>query len=339
MLECPLALLWALISLRCWDGKWSYSSVQVFEMLIADIHRRWAYYIYAMIMALFAILLCFTRESRPSLLLVGEVNRIRKDLGDDSLEALNHDHTPDLRTFAKVALFRPAQLLVTEFLVCTIALMVAYVFALFYMFTEALQPIYQGMGFTLAQASLPFLAIGVGVLCLSALTRILDHRRINARQASGQPIQPEDKLIGLAIGGFVLAIGLWWFAWTIPPKIQDVHWMASTVSLVVVGYAINEFNAVLLGYLGDSYLSYSASAMAAVQLIRTLLSSVAPLFTRQMFDGLGNNVAMSVLAALATVFSVFPLVFIFYGERIRQHSKFAKHSLDIQASLGKENDA
>lgn len=339
MLGCPLALLRVPISLQFWAGKWSYSSVQVFEMLIAGIDRRWAYYIYAMIMALFAILLCFTRESRPSTLLVREVNRVRTELGDNSLEALNHDHAPDFRTFAKVALFRPAQLLVTEFLVCTIALMIAYVFSLFYMFTEALQPIYQGMGFTLAQASLPFLAIGIGVLCLSALTRILDHRSINARQASGQPIKPEDKLTGLAIGGFVLAIGLWWFAWTIPPQIHDVHWMAPTASLVFVGYAINELNAVLLGYLGDSYLSYSASAMAAVQLIRTLLSSVAPLFTRQMFDGLGNNVAMSVLAALATVFSILPLVFIFYGERIRQNSKFAKHSLDVQASLGKENEA
>lgn len=79
----------------------------------------------------------------------------------------------------------------------------------------------------------------------------------------------------------------------------------------------------LFGYVTDSYGEYAASGVAAVSLTRTLAAAVFPLFSYQMFDGLGPNVAASILAAVATVFAFTPILFLRYGERLRGMSKWA----------------
>lgn len=301
------------------------------------IFRRWNFYIFAMIIAAITGGLLFIRESRPSLLLANEVRKVMDMTSTKSIPPpLNHDHIPDLHTFVTESLFRPAQLFFREPIIFIIAMMIAVAMSLIYIFTQALQPIYESMGFKETEASLIFIAIGLGTV-FSAFTRLLDGYILCYFRKQGRPIKPEYKLVGLALGGPFLAIGLWWFAWTIPP---DTHtpWIVPTISLVLVGYALTEMDTVLYGYISDSYLSYSASATAAVAFMRALLSGAFPLFTTQMFDGLGNNIAMSVLAAVATAFCIVPPVFIIYGEKIRQASKFARYSWEIQEELGKDEE-
>lgn len=273
------------------------------------------------------------RESRPSLLLVREVAKVREETGLESLRALNPDHTPDLRTFARIALFRPIQLLFTEPIVFMVSAMSAIAFALIYLFTEALPPVYESMGFSSTSATLPFLAICIGLIS-GLLTRIQDHRTIARYEEQGIALEPEHKLIGFSIGAPMLACGLWWFAWTIPPRITDVHWIVSTISLVLIGYALNEFDSVLAGYLADSYLSYAASGFAALSLLRSTMSAAFPLFATHLFDGLGANVASSILAALATLFCIVPFLFTKYGKKIRARSKFARYSLQVYQENG-----
>lgn len=49
-----------------------------------------------------------------------------------------------------------------------------------------------------------------------------------------------------------------------------------------------------------------------------------PLFTHQMYTGLGSNVAMSIFAAIATSFCITPVVFIRYGRKLRTMGGFAQ---------------
>ncbi|KAJ5950779.1 uncharacterized protein N7479_009192 [Penicillium vulpinum] len=293
---------------------------------------QWVFYIAAIVTAVITIFLFGIRESRPSLLLEREVAKIRKESGNNTLQALNPDSTPDIKTFVRIALFRPIQLFFTEPIVFMVATMSAVAFALIYLFTEALPPIYESMGFSSTSSCLPFIAICIGLVS-GLLTRIQDHRTIVKYEEQGIPLKPEHKLLGFSIGAPVLAVGLWWFAWTIPP-IADVHWIVSTVALVLIGYALNEFDSVLAGYLADSYLSYAASGFAALSLIRSSMSAAFPLFARQMYEGLGANVASSILAALATLFCIIPPLFTKYGEQIRARSKFARYSLQVYEENG-----
>jgi hypothetical protein len=119
----------------------------------------------------------------------------------------------------------------------------------------------------------------------------------------GTALEPGHKFLGFMIGAPMLGGRLWCFSWTIP-SIVYVHWIVSTIALFLVGYALNEFDPVLAGYLPDSYLIYAASGFAALSLILSSMSAAFPLFANRMLGGFGANVASSILAALATWFCI-----------------------------------
>lgn len=315
--------------LNTWGGKHlapvDFNGIKIDNL---PIFRQWVFHVAAIVTGVVCLFLIGIRESRPSLILVREVAKLRMETGIDTLKALNPDHTPDLKTFVRLALFRPVQLFFTEPIIFLVSTISAIAFAMVYLFTEALPPVYQSMGFSNESSTLPFLAICIGLIS-GLLTRIKDHRRISYAEEQGIVLEPEHKLIGFSIGAPMLAGGLWWFAWTIPPLIPHVHWIVSTISLVFIGYALNEFDSVLGGYLADSYLSFSASGFATLALLRSLMSAAFPLFASDMFEGLGANVASSILAALATLFCVVPPLLTKYGKQIRARSKFARYSLEV----------
>lgn len=301
--------------------------------IIVALDWRWVFYIAAIISATTTGFLFTLRESRPTLLLAREVAMIRASSGLDDLKALDPDFTPDVRAFVRLALGRPARLLFTEPIIFMVAVISAVAAAIIYLFTVSLPAVYEDLGFSTEAASLPFLAIGLGII-LSVFTRFLDDRIVARIKRQGRVLAPEDKLLGFSLGAPALAIGLWWFAWTIPPRVPDLPWIVPTLALVFIGYALNEFDTVLVGYVADSYLSYSASGFAAVALLRSILSATFPLFAPRMFEQLSANVAMSVIAALGTVFCVVPKLFNKYGERIRARSQFAKYSLELYEENG-----
>ncbi|KAL9101641.1 MAG: hypothetical protein Q9163_003116 [Psora crenata] len=303
----------------------------IMGIYIADgLGWKWVFYVAAIVTGGVTVLLLGTRESRPSQLLERRVASLRTATGDNTLRALNPDKTPDLRTFAKLSLFRPLQLLFTEPIVFVVSVMSATAFALIYLFTEALPIVYADFGFSDKQASLPFLAAAVGVLC-SVFTRIYDYRVFLSRRRQRRSLAPEDKLFGLLLGAPALAAGLWWFAWTIPPAVMHIDWFVSVVALIPVGYALNEMDTILGGYLVDSYTIYAASAWASSALARTLLCATFPLFAQQMFTNLTSNVAASVLAAIATLFCIAPPLFKRYGLQIRLKNKFARESVKFSS--------
>lgn len=288
------------------------------------------FYVSAIVTGCLNFLLLMIRESRPSLLLAREVEHLRKVTGDETLEALNPDEAPDIWTFVRTALFRPLRLFFTEPIVFVCATMQGVCVALIYLFTEALPPIYQSMGFSPAPASLPFFAIGLGFVP-NIFIRLWDLRITRQHKENGHPPLPENKLTGLFIAAPSLAAGLWWFAWVIPPSVPHVHWFVSCVPLFFVGFALNEFSIVLAGYMADSYLGYAASGFAALAIARSTLSAMFPLFADEMFNALGANVAVSILASVATVFCAAPFLFVYYGRRLREKSRFAKYSLQVYA--------
>ncbi|KAG6040778.1 hypothetical protein E4U41_007047 [Claviceps citrina] len=308
----------------------------VSAFIMASLRWQWVFYVAAIVTALTSVFLLGIQESRPSLLLEREVRRLRRQAGDGTLKALNPDHTPDLKTFVQVGLFRPVKLFFTEPIVLMVASMSAFASALVYLFTEALPPIYQSMGFsptTPAAASVPLAALGLG-FPLGVLTRLRDRRVMARREHRGQPSTPEQNLLGFCIAAPLLAVGLWCFTWTIPPAVGSVPWPVPTLALVPVGFAVNEFDTVLAGYLADSYLGYAASGFAALSVLRSLLSAVFPMLGATLFDRLGANGACLALAVLSTLFCAVPPLFAAFGERIRMRSKFARFSLEIYEESG-----
>lgn len=192
--------------------------------------------------------------------------------------------------------------------------------------TEAFNVIYiDNFNFSRREASLVFLAIGVGIL-FTFLTRLYDVNVLKQRTKQNLPLEPEDKLFGFFLGAPALALGLWWCALTVPPLISGISPWPSIISLLLFGFAVVEFDVVLCGYLCDCYVSYAASANAPLAFLRAMLSGCFPLFGHQMFKELGPNFALLVLAGLATGFCAIAALFKVYGKRIRRRSPFAEKS-------------
>lgn len=112
------------------------------------------------------------------------------------------------------------------------------------------------------------------------------------------------------------------------------------IGLVLVGYATNEVSYMLFGYLTDSYGPY-----AALSLSRTLMAAVFLPFTHAMYNCLGGrDFATSILAAIATVFCVTPVVFIRYRRKLRGVSRFAQadesgNDTDEEKGSGEEKES
>ncbi|KAF8861444.1 MFS multidrug transporter [Acephala macrosclerotiorum] len=292
---------------------------------------RWVFYISSIVMAVFTFLLLFFRESRPSQLLSKQLALLHKHTGKDQYRIFNPDHTPNLKTFARVALTRPIRLFFTEPIVFVISIMSSVGWALIYFFAEALPVIYAAFGISIQHASLLFLAMGVGVL-FGIIPRIHDSRKLKRSIASQKALHPEDKLIGFSFAAPSLAFGLWWLSLTVPPQ-SNFPWYVTIVGLVPIGFATNEFACTLSGYLADTYTIYASSAFAAMSFLRAILGGVFPLVGRPMYVSLGGNTATMIIAALATVFCATPILFAKYGKVIRKRSKFAMYSLEVNNEI------
>lgn len=235
-----------------------------------------------------------------------------------------------------------------------VAFMGSVTCALFYLQAESIPLVFEAYGWSSAAASLGFVPILLGCL-ISSLTRFYDHHHLAQIIESGKSVEPEDKLTGFAIAAPLLAggksysyirvqrynpdhcLGLWLFAWTIPPM-THVHWIVPMIAQFFVGYALNENVYTLTGFLADSYTIYAASGFAGLILARASTCAVILPFTRPMYVNLGYNVASSILAAIATVFCIAPFIFISYGKKIRESSKFAKLSLTTYNNNKVEDD-
>lgn len=177
------------------------------------------------------------------------------------------------------------------------------------------------------------LALAVGVL-FAFLPRIYDYQVIALRNRQNRPLEPEDKLFGFLVAAPILASGLWWFSWTIPPLTSGLSPWISIASLVLIGFSTQEFDNLLSGYLCDTYASHAASANAPMAFLRATLSGTFPLFGRQVFEKLGPNTALFILAGVATVYCGIAILFGLYGKRVRESSSMAEKTWT--ASLSSE---
>ncbi|KAF7979904.1 hypothetical protein HWV62_40296 [Athelia sp. TMB] len=193
--------------------------------------------------------------------------------------------------------------------------------------------------FGLGADGLMFLGVGVGT-CLGAFINFLFARRyaVIMPKWKGFP-PPEERLYGAMIAGPSLVIGALWFGWA--GQYASVHWVVPALGLILIGLSISLIFSSLLGYLVDTYLSYSASAFAANVMCRSAVAAAFPLFTVQMYGAvslrlvifvkpllmrslqLGVNWASTLVACVGLILTPSPFLFYKYGPRIRAGSTFA----------------
>lgn len=118
-----------------------------------------------------------------------KIRRLEKEKGIRNLRWSNPDSTPDGKALLEAVVIRPVRILLTEPLVIMVAVISAVSWGIIYLFAECLLGIYMTMGLSETQASLPFLAIAVGVL-FTFFPRLWDMSVVKTRRRRGEHIEP-----------------------------------------------------------------------------------------------------------------------------------------------------
>ncbi len=170
-------------------------------------------------------------------------------------------------------------------------------------------------------ASLPFLSIFIGIL-LCCLYLSIDtktrFRRLLIR--SKKLVIPEARLPPMIAGSVILPVGLFWFAWT---SNRNITWVPQVISGIFIGCGIFLVFLPSQIYVVDTYLFNANSALTATACARALMAAGFPLFATYMYEDLGVAWATSLLAFLCVAMLPFPVLFWFYGEKLRAKGKFA----------------
>ncbi|KAF4632517.1 hypothetical protein G7Y89_g5602 [Cudoniella acicularis] len=283
---------------------------------------RWTEYIEAIWVFAMLVLCTFCLpEMYSPVLLKKKAIRLRKETGN---QALYHPHERvkvSPKTIVTKHFSRPLMMLFTEPMVTSIALYASFVYALLYLTLEVFPIVFEeDRGWSPVVGSLPFLGLFIGVL--SAVFINLANQPRYARisdAAHGKPV-PEARLAPMAIGGFLFAIGLFWFGWTATPKI---HWISPVLATVFIGAGFNVIFQQCINFLVDTYGLYAASAVSANTFLRSVLAAGLPLAAKPMFHNMGVGPAMSVLGGVAVIAIPVPFIFMKYGLILRRMSKFA----------------
>lgn len=277
-------------------------------------------------------------ETYSPVLLQRKARSLREETGN---MAFYHPHETmklSLTTIITKHLSRPIRMLLTEPMVTCVALYASFVYALLYMTLEVFPIVFtEERGYGLVTSSLPFLALFIGV-CLAMCVNLANQPRY-ARlvDAAGGKPAPEGRCAPMAIGGILFAIGLFWFGWTAGPGIPCTRrteletrlelilatGIVPVLAAVFIGAGFNIIFQQCMNFLIDTYQVYAASAVSANTFLRSALAAAFPLAATPMFHSLKVGPAMSLLGGVAVLAIPIPFIFMKYGPRLRENSKFA----------------
>jgi MFS transporter, DHA1 family, multidrug resistance protein len=283
---------------------------------------RWSFYVLLWLGGLTEVLLFTLPETHPPTVLLNKARRIRQL----DPEKYSHVQAPaevagsSLRDVFKVALIRPWQILFDP-----ISFLVAIYLSVVYMLLYMLFTIYpivfqQKRGWNVGVGELPLIGTVCGA-CLGGAIVFYRSKLDAKKMRQGIPLKPEDRLGNAMLGGIMFPVCMFWFAWT--ANFNSVHWFVPTLAGTFLSTSILLIFTSYLNYLTDSYLMYTASAMAANTICRSACGAAAPLFTEQMFTALGVGGGGSLIGGVAVLLAPIPFVFWKYGEKIRVKSRFA----------------
>ncbi|KAK4870445.1 hypothetical protein LT330_004793 [Penicillium expansum] len=176
-------------------------------------------------------------------------------------------------------------------------------------------------GWSPVVASLPFLALIVGII-VGALVNIFNQRfYLKKMRAAGNKPCPEARLPPMMAGATVLTGGLFIMANTAE---NQFPWIAPVIAASMMGFGFFTIFQASLNYLVDTFPAYAASAVAANTFMRSCMASIFPPLTTRMYHRLGVRWATNLLAFVALAMIPIPWLFYFYGRRIAVRGKLSR---------------
>ena len=271
----------------------------------------------------FILLVVFFRETYPPIILVEKASELRRRTKNWGIHAKQEEIEVDFRELITKNVSRPIRILFSEPIVLVVTIYMSFIYGLLYLFLTAYALVFQGKyGFNEGVGGLPYFGMVTGEV-IAFIMVVLGNNSYARKLAANNNIPvPEWRMPQAIIGGVAFAGGLFWFGWT-GFKGPEIHWIVPTLSGLLTGFGIFSIFLSLLNYIIDAYLMFAASAIAANTFMRSAFGAAFPLFAEYMFDGMGIQWAATLLGCVALLLCPLPVLFLYYGKKIRAKSKFA----------------
>ncbi|KAK9244238.1 major facilitator superfamily domain-containing protein [Lipomyces tetrasporus] len=313
---------------------WSVSAVlgPVFGPLLGSIFAqvlgwRWTFWALSWISGLaFIVLLFFLPETSEATILQRRARRLRLLTGDNryTTKAEQEYANFTLREFAYESFVRPFVITFTEPGVFFLNSYTALIYAVMYSWFEAFPLVFVGIHhFNLIQTGLSYFGIMIGATVAAIAFCSAMYFYLAPRLQRGAP--PETIFRIALFAAPILPISLLLFGWS---STASVHWIVPIIAsglFLLGGYTVFQ---VVFNYLGMSYPRFLASVFAGNDLFRSCFAAAFPLFAKAMFVNLGGErfpVAWgsTLLAGIALLMVLIPVVLLVLGHRLRSGSKYA----------------
>lgn len=168
-------------------------------------------------------------------------------------------------------------MLAMEPILLLLTIYMGFIYGFLYLCFEAYPIAFQeNRGWNLGVGALPFLGVLVGVVVGCATVALFTKTRFarKLKENDGEPV-PEERLVPMMIGGFLVPMGMFWFGWT---SDSHISWVPQVISGVFLGAGILLIFLQGMNYIIDCYGSKANSAIAANTFFRSWLGAGFPLF-------------------------------------------------------------
>ncbi|KIY43541.1 MFS general substrate transporter [Fistulina hepatica ATCC 64428] len=265
-------------------------------------------------------------ETYAPVLLRRRAARLRQKLDRDDIVTEQEIFRTSFADLLTDTLVRPFQMLATEPILLLMSLFVALIYGLLYAFFFSFPVVFgEDYGYHDGLVGLMFCSVFIGLSIALLVTPYLEKDYLRRAAAKGGIAEPEDRLVGTMIGGPFVPMALFIFGWTSPPVLMPGggSWVGPCSAGIPFGFGMVLVYFSANAYLIDAFPGYVASALAAKTVVRSGAGAAMPLFMVQMFHGLGNNWAASLLGFVSLAMIPIPFLFYRFGKSIRAKSKRA----------------
>ncbi|KAG7444099.1 MFS general substrate transporter [Guyanagaster necrorhizus] len=287
---------------------------------------RWIIWV-NMIFAGFVFLLCLTiPETFAPVLLRKRAAKLRSKTGRDDIVTEQEIFRTSFADLITDTLIRPFGMLVTEPILLLMSLFIALIYGLLYAFFFSFPVVFgEDYGYNDGITGIMFCSVFIGLGIALCITPLLEKSYLKQAEKKGGRADPEDRLLGSMIGAPFVPIALFIFGWTSPPTVMPGggNWVGPASAGIPFGFGMVVIYFSANAYLIDAFPNYVASALAAKTVVRSGAGAAMPLFMVQMFHGLGNGWAASLLGFVSVAMIPIPFLFYRYGRAIRARSKRA----------------
>ncbi|KNG49246.1 proteasome component pre4 [Stemphylium lycopersici] len=289
--------------------------------LVEGLVWRWVFWILAIFGGAFGILLFVVgRETFHPVLLARKTRALQKATGNPSLRSKLAQDLPPREIFVR-AIVRPMKMLFLSPIVGLMSLYVAINYGILYLFFTTVTFVFEGQyHFSSGAVGLSYIGVGVGMIVGMVALGILSDKIIVKQQAKGD-VKPEHRLpLFLTLPGAIgLPVGVFVYGWAVEYK---VHWIVPIIFTAFIGLGNLTAMMTIQTYLVDAFTIHAASAIAANTVLRSIFGAFLPLSGLSMYDALGLGWGNSLLGFISLAFIPVPVLFKFYGERIRTNKRF-----------------